>query len=59
MKLTALNIPLIKASKLFAYEPLEKEVIQSSVEKAACKDKEPRCDFCFTREKDIVKCKVN
>lgn len=34
------------------------QVIDSSIEKAALKEKEPRCDFCFLREKDVIKCAV-
>jgi hypothetical protein len=30
---------------------LEKEVIGKLVEKALMKEKQPRCDFCFTRDK--------
>lgn len=35
------------------------KVINSSIEKAEMKEKEPRCDFCFLREKDVVKCSVS
>lgn len=34
------------------------KVINSSIEKASIKEKENRCDFCFLREKDIIKCIV-
>lgn len=34
------------------------QVIDSSIEKASLKEKEPRCDFCFLREKDVIKCAV-
>ena len=34
------------------------EVIKNSIEKAELKEKEPRCDFCFIRDKEIIKCKV-
>jgi hypothetical protein len=34
------------------------QVIDNSIHKAAMKEKEPRCDFCFLREKDVIKCAV-
>jgi len=49
--LEKLDIPIVKSARLFAYEMLEKEVVGKLVEKAMMKEKQPRCDFCFTRDK--------
>jgi len=50
-ELKKLGIPLVKSARLFAYEKLEKEVIEQLVDKAREKEQQPRCDFCFTRDK--------
>ena len=53
-----LGIDAAPTASLFSYEHLEKEVIDKSMYKAEQKLQEPMCDFCFIREKDLLKCMV-
>ena len=53
-----MDIPAVLAARLFAYGALEKQVISLAVQKAEEKESLPRCDFCFLRDRDLVKCQV-